>query len=267
MKVVVAMSNINSCDTIRVSRKKDLRNTIPQVRQEEILESLETKESVTLEGLSEMLGVSVSTVRRDVEKMVNKHSVEMLRGGVVRLQKRRVDFLASEGHGKLTLQKEAIARKAVALIEDGDIVFIDSGSTTSAMGKFLADKKITVVTTSTAFLRHLPLPNAECIMIGGQIVYERECTGGTMAEKQLSMMYFDKAFLSISGYTEDGVYANDIRESRNKEMVKERSHCTYLLADSTKLNRWGFVKFMEPDEGILITENDPPSRSESETSC
>lgn len=247
----------NTPDKIIPVRRYIMRSTIPQMRQEEILESLENEEAVTLEGLSEKLGVSVSTVRRDVEKMVSENTVEMLRGGIVRLQKRRVDFLASEGHGQLTTQKEAIARRAVEFIEDGDIVFIDSGSTTAAMGKFMGEKRVTVVTTSMAFVRHLPIPNVECIMIGGQIVNDRECTGGSIAEKQLSIMYFDKAFLSISGYTDDGVYANDLHEGRNKEMVKERSHCTYLLADSTKQHRWGFIKFMEPSEGTLITENTP----------
>ncbi len=249
------MSN-DSADEKRNGGKKGFaRPTVPQFRQEEILEALKDEGTATLEDLSAKLGVSVSTVRRDVEKMVGERHVEMLRGGIVRLQKRRVDFSASEGHVRLAPQKEAIAKRAVELIEDGDIVFIDSGSTTSAMGKFLGDKRVTVVTTSTAFLRYLPLPNVDCIMIGGQIVSEREATCGTIAEKQLSVMCFDKAFLSVSGYTENGVYANDIREARNKELAKERAHCTYLLADSTKLHRWGFVKFMEPAEGELITED------------
>ena len=239
-------------------RKYSTCSTIPQMRQEEILKSLKNEEAVTLEGLSEKLGVSVSTVRRDVEKMANENTVEMLRGGIVRLQKRRIDFLASESHSHLTAEKEAIAQHAVKLIEDGDIVFIDSGSTTSAMGKFMEEflggKQVTVITTSTAFLRHLPIKNVKCIMIGGEIINERECTCGPVAVEQLSKFRFDKAFLSISGYTDDGVYANDLHEARNKELARKLSHCTYLLADTTKMDRWAFTKIMEPSDGTLITE-------------
>ena len=242
-------------------KKGTQKAMVPQFRKEEILDSLTKQDSVSLEDLSEKLGVSISTVRRDVVKMAEARDVEMLRGGIVRLQKRRVDMLASLNHANLAPQKEIIAQRAVDLVEDGDIIFIDSGTTTSAMGKYLGNKRITVVTTSIAFLQYLPLPNVNLILIGGEVVYERECVCGTNAEKQLSTMYFDKAFISISGYTEEGVYANDMREARNKELVKERSHCTYLLADSTKINRWGFLKFMDPAEGILITESNVLSPS------
>lgn len=228
---------------------------IPQFRRDKIRHSLEKEEIISYEALSEQLGVSVSTIRRDIEKMAEGKEVEVLRGGFVRLQKRRVDPLASTNHTNRAAQKEAIAKQAIGLLEDGDIIFIDSGTTTSLLGKYLAGKRVTVVTTSISFLNYLPIEGVNCILIGGEVVSEREMVCGVSAEKQLSNMYFDKAFLSISGYTDKGVYANDIREARNKELAKERSHETYLLADTTKLNRWGFLKFMEPNEGILITEN------------
>lgn len=84
--------------------------------------------------------------------------------------------------------------------------------------------------------------------------------------QRIRVEHFDKAFISISGCNDDGVYANDIRKARNKELVKERSHCTYLLADTSKLNRWGFLKFMDMNEGILITEdNELPNNQNDES--
>ena len=76
------------------------------------------------------------------------------------------------------------------------------------------------------------------------------------AEKQLSNMYFDKAFLSISAYTDTGIFANDIREGRKKEIVKEHSSETYALADRTKQQQWGFMQIMDRSECTLITETD-----------
>lgn len=246
---------------------KSIKETnIPQIRQKQILDSLSFDETISLETLADQLGVSVSTVRRDVGKMATDNGIEVLRGGFVRLQKRRVDPLASMNHGNNAKKKDIIAQRAVSVVEDGDIIFIDSGTTTSLMGKYLNGKRATVVTTSISFLSYLPIEGVNCIIVGGEVVSEREAVCGVNAEKHLSQMYFDKAFISISGCNDDGVYANDIREARNKELVKERSHCTYLLADTSKLNRWGFLKFMDMNEGILITEdNELPNNQNDES--
>ena len=115
---------------------KSIKETnIPQIRQKQILDSLSFDETISLETLADQLGVSVSTVRRDVGKMATDNGIEVLRGGFVRLQKRRVDPLASMNHGNNAKEKDIIAQRAVSVVEDGDIIFIDSGTTTSLMGK------------------------------------------------------------------------------------------------------------------------------------
>ena len=229
---------------------------LSQVRKEEILESLENEEVVYLKDLSRRLGVSVSTVRRDVLKMMDEDGIEMLRGGAVRLQKRRLDLPSEKNRLVHADSKEIIAQKAAALVQDGDVIYIDAGTTTSAMYKYLKGKTAVVVTPSVSILRQPSISGISLILIGGEVNGELETINGSLAEKQLCSMYFDKAFLSISGYTGNGVFANDIREARKKEIVKERSYLTYAMADSSKLRRWGFIKVMDTDECTLITESD-----------
>lgn len=152
--------------------------------------------------------------------------------------------------------KHMIARKAAALVEDGDIIYIDAGTTTSAMTRYLENKKITVVTPSLEVLQQLPVKGVSFVAVGGELNYELASFCGPIAEKILSQMYFDKAFLSASAYSDYGVFANDIREGRKKEIVKEHSSETYVLADRTKQQQWGFMQVMDRSECTIITEKD-----------
>ncbi|MFR8172516.1 MAG: DeoR/GlpR family DNA-binding transcription regulator [Marvinbryantia sp.] len=152
--------------------------------------------------------------------------------------------------------KHMIARKAAALVEDGDIIYIDAGTTTSAMTRYLENKKITVVTPSLEVLQQLPVKGVSFVVVGGELNFELASFCGPIAEKILSQMYFDKAFLSVSAYSDYGVFANDIREGRKKEIVKEHSSETYVLADRTKQQQWGFMQVMDRSECTIITEKD-----------
>lgn len=237
---------------------------LAQFRQEKILKTLENKGVVYLRELASEMGISESTVRRDIMKLEQENSVEALRGGAIRLKRRKVDLPVVESSKTRMDEKQVIARKAASLVQDGDIIYIDAGTTTSAMIKYLANKRITVVTSSMEVLQQLPVPGVSVVSIGGEVNMELESICGPIAEKNLSMLYFDKAFFSISAYSDMGIFVNDIREARKKEIVKEHSFVTYILADSSKQNQWGFIRFMDSDEGILISEKDDPKDDRKE---
>ncbi len=229
---------------------------LAQFRQEKILEALQEKEVVYLKDLASEIGTSESTIRRDIMKLEQEKTIESLRGGAVRLRNRRVDPPTLENQKLRMDVKHMIARKAAALVEDGDIIYIDAGTTTSAMTRYLENKKITVVTPSLEVLQQLPVKGVSFVVVGGELNFELASFCGPIAEKILSQMYFDKAFLSVSAYSDYGVFANDIREGRKKEIVKEHSSETYVLADRTKQQQWGFMQVMDRSECTIITEKD-----------
>lgn len=229
---------------------------LAQFRQEKILEALQSKEVVYLKDLASEIGTSESTIRRDIMKLEQEKTIESLRGGAVRLRNRRVDPPTLENQKLRMDVKHIIARKAAALVEDGDIIYIDAGTTTSAMTRYLENKKITVVTPSLEVLQQLPVKGVSFVAVGGEVNFELASFCGPIAEKILSQMYFDKAFLSVSAFSDHGVFANDIREGRKKEIVKEHSSETYVLADRTKQQQWGFMQVMDYSECTIITETD-----------
>ncbi len=229
---------------------------LAQIRQEKILETLENKDVVYLKELATEMGISESTIRRDVMKLEQGNSVESVRGGAVRLKSRKVDLPLMESQKNKVDEKQIIAKKAAALVEDGDIIYIDAGTTSSAMIKYLENKKITVVTSSIEVIQQLPVEGISVVVIGGEVNMGLASISGPIAEKYLSTLYFDKAFFSVSAYSDIGVFVNDIREARKKEIIKEHSSVTYILADRSKQQQWGFIRFMDRDECILISEDD-----------
>ncbi len=229
---------------------------IAEIRQGKILEAISNNDVVFLKELAMQMGMSESTIRRDLLKLEQDGKIEALRGGAVRLKSRRLDPPTVENQKIRMDIKRIIAKKAAALVNDGDIIYIDAGTTTSAMVPFLAGKKITVVTPGLEVLQFFPVENVAVVAVGGEVNFELSSFCGPIAEKQLSNMYFDKAFLSISAYTDTGIFANDIREGRRKEIVKEHSSETYALGDRTKQQQWGFMQVMDRSECTLITETD-----------
>lgn len=236
---------------------------IAQVRQEKILEAVQNHEVVYLKDLVAEIGTSESTLRRDITKLVEEKRLESLRGGAVRLKSRRSDPTTLQNQSIRMEAKTTIARKAADLVENGDIIYIDAGSTTALMTRFLEGKKVTVVTPSLAVLQQTPVNGVAFVAIGGEVNHETASMGGPLAEKMLSEMFFDKAFLSISAYSEKELFANDIREGRKKEIVKERSSATFVLADSSKEHHLGFLHVMDRSECIMITEK-PDEADEEE---
>ena len=146
---------------------------------------------------------------------------------------------------------------AAALVEDGDCVYVDSGTTTVGMLKYLQGKRITIVSSSTELLDNLPIKNAKCILLGGEVRDDLESVLGALTEKMISDMYFDKAFIGANGYIPDGgIYTYDDREARKKVIVKDHSKVVYVLMDTSKKNKYAFSKVFELGEAILITEEE-----------
>lgn len=228
---------------------------IPAIRQEKIMEILEERDLILMDDLAEELNISKSTVRRDILKLEKDGDVVMLRGGAVRKRATEHDIAFSKKRLINAEAKEIIGKKAASLVEDGDYLYIDSGTTPLAMVKYLDSKGITIITSNLGILDYLPIKGATCIMLGGLIKEDLGSIVGKHTERMLEEMYFDKAFIGANGYIYEGaIYTYDIRESTKKNMVKERSKKTYVLADKTKENKRAFCKVFDTDSVVIITE-------------
>ena len=229
---------------------------IPYERKLQITELLEKSEVVSLEEICRALGgVSESTVRRDLKSMEEEGEVTLLRGGGACLKKGGYEIPVMSKQNKNVAEKEKIAKAAAQLVHDGDSIYIDSGSTTLAMVKYLKNNDVTIVTTNALIYQELQNPNLECIIAGGEINRTTASIIGVATNNFLENYYFDKAFIGISGFSrEAGFNTPNLLEAEKKQLVNKNSARTYILSDSSKSGRSTLCKVLDLEEATIICE-------------
>lgn len=227
---------------------------VPELRKEEILKNVRMRKVSYIKDLAEELGISTSTVRRDIAILEQEGRVTTMRGGAVKCCEPEAE--APQELPEETppcKEPETISQRAAALVEEGDSIYIDAGAAAAGMFPYLGGKGITIVSGSTGILSYLPIEGAKCIILGGEVRDGSGSVLGALTEKMISDLYFDKAFLEADGYSSDGgIYVRDDREARKKVIVKEHSGKTYVLMDEGKKNKYAFVKAFEVEEDELI---------------
>lgn len=230
---------------------------IPYLRKEKILTLLNDKELVTLEEIKEIISdTSISTLRRDLKTLEEQGKVVLLTGGAVKLSTNEADLPVSSKEAIHKEDKDQIAYLASQLINDGDLIYLDSGTTCTALMKYLNNRNITVVTSNTAILQFVDTLIAEVIFVGGRLNDSLSSVSGPLTENNLSIFNFDKAFIGANGIdVEKGVTTPSIIEANKKQLVAKNSKEVYLLCDSSKFNRVAAVKSFDIDECSIISNN------------
>ncbi|MGL5260165.1 MAG: DeoR/GlpR family DNA-binding transcription regulator [Lachnospiraceae bacterium] len=239
---------------------------VPYERRKEILQLLDQKEIVSLEEFCELLqDVSSSTIRRDLKVLESEGHIELLRGGAAKLKGGYYDTPVESRTQLNVEEKEIIAKYAANMVQDGDVVYIDSGSTTLLMVKYLVKKRITIVTTNTDIPIELKNSEIECIMVGGKINVKTASLYGGLTDHILQGLHFDKAFLGASGFSKKaGINTPDLNESNKKQLIKQNSRKVYILADSSKDGKTSMCKIFELGEVTIICDCETPDLIEGE---
>lgn len=229
---------------------------IPYMRRQQLLEYIKEQDTAYFKDLEKNFSVSSSTLRRDLIELENQGHISLLRGGaILYIKTEENDEPVTKKKFIHTVHKSLIAKKAASYVEDGDIIYIDSGTTTSAMFPFLRNKDINIVTSSIPNLEELKKGKHKVLFLGGEVLPTLESVVGTLTEKILSSMYFTKSFIGASAYNDDGIFTYDIREAHKKDLVRSHSDQVFVLADTSKEGKTAFVKAFDLNEIILITEN------------
>ncbi len=230
---------------------------VPYQRRSRIIELLEKDEIVNLVDICAALpDVSESTIRRDLKTLEADGEIILLRGGGASLKKgSSAEVPVMSKAIKNVNEKEKIAKYAATLVNDGDSVYIDSGSTLLRMARHLKGKNITLVTTNALFFSEIQNMNLKCFIIGGEINFSTGSILGTKTNSMLSEMYFDKAFLGANGFSDKaGISTPDIREAEKKQIVARHSTRTYVLCDSSKSGKNTLCKVFELGEVPIICD-------------
>lgn len=228
---------------------------LPFERKKIILEELQ-KGVVYITSLAELLNVSEITVRRDLKHLEEEKKVTLLHGGAAQLVDTSRETPMDQREELYIDEKERISHFAAGLVEDGDVIFIDSGTTNKRMLKYLTDKKVKIVTNGYKNIEESLSYDLDITLIGGELKKETYAFIGAVTSRVLDMYYFDKCFLGANGIDmEFGLSNADPSESLIKEQVIKRSKKAYVLADHTKFSSTSVFKFSEINQVDIITDS------------
>jgi Transcriptional regulators of sugar metabolism len=237
---------------------------IPDLRREAILASLDEDKIFYLEDILKKFDmISESTLRRDLKVLESNKQIELLRGGVIRkiaqndsLVKEENDLDIDIKQNLNTQNKMIIAKHAVSLIEDKDVIYIDSGTTCTYMMQFLDDKNIVIITSNVNIIEQYRdvSSNIEIISVGGKLNKKLGSFSGPITENNLKNFNFNKAFLGTTSIDSmSGITTPDFAEANKKQIVKGNSNKSYILADSSKFNKFAMCKVFDLNECDIIT--------------
>ncbi|APB30666.1 DeoR/GlpR family DNA-binding transcription regulator [Vagococcus teuberi] len=228
---------------------------LPFERKKIILEELQ-KGVVYITSLAELLNVSEITVRRDLKHLEEEKKVTLLHGGAAQLVDTSRETPMDQREELYIDEKERISHFAAGLVEDGDVIFIDSGTTNKRMLKYLTEKKVKIVTNGYKNIEESLGYDLDITLIGGELKKETYAFIGAVTSRVLDMYYFDKCFLGANGIDmEFGLSNADPNESLIKEQVIKRSKKAYVLADHTKFSSTSVFKFSEINQVDIITDS------------
>ena len=230
-------------------------------RQKRILEILNSDGAVWVSKLSDELGVTEETVRRDLEKLEKQEVLVRTHGGAIPLgDSSSYDLSLEKRKQTNSAAKERLAKEAAKHLLPGDTIFLDSSTTTFYMAKEIKKiKNITVITHSLRVINELAgVESVKLITVGG-LVSANQSFVGTLAENTIRNNFFaSKVFFSSKGIKPDaGVLESNEQECFIKQQMIANANEKYYLCDSSKIDRVGFYKLAPLDTiDYFITDSD-----------
>jgi len=227
----------------------------------EVIRRLRAEGPLTVEQLCASADVSPATMRRDLEALEAEGLIDRVRGGAV-ARAGVVDadtaLPFSTVVGADTGDKAAVARSAAALVNDGDVVLLDIGTTAMMLAQQLRNRPITVVTASLAVLDVLREDtSAELILLGGQLRRSYHSLVGSLTEDALRQVRANIAFIGASGVRGDGTVLDSTAvEVPVKRSLLRAADRGVLLADRHKFPGSGALRVCATDELDVVVTNE-----------
>jgi DeoR family fructose operon transcriptional repressor len=228
-------------------------------RQREILRRARAAGRVDVVRLAEELAVTNETIRRDLSVLERAGVLRRVHGGAIPVERLGFEPALSARDAVMTVEKERIAKAALAELPDEGAVIIDAGSTTGRLADALPpDRELTVVVNAPPLATSLATrPNLTVIMLGGRVRRRTLATVDDWNLQQLSQLHVDVAFMGTNGLSmECGFTTPDPAEASVKRSMIAASRRAVVLADHTKIGNDYLARFaMIGDVDTLITDD------------
>ncbi|NQX62762.1 DeoR/GlpR family DNA-binding transcription regulator [Paenibacillus qinlingensis] len=223
-----------------------------------ILHHLEMEGKVQVHHLSELLTVSTETVRRDLDRLEKEGKLRKVYGGAVKMRMEMVEPPFLNRVQMMKPEKAAIGQLAASLVQDGETIMLDNGTTTIEIVPFLSDKtNVTLITNSIPILNlAMETFRGRIIFAGGEVNQECRAVTGTLVDQLLDQFKVNKAFISAGGISlTDGITDFHLAEAVISRKMMQRAEECILVADHSKFGLSTFARVAKLEEiSMLITD-------------
>ncbi|CAH1213651.1 Glucitol operon repressor [Paenibacillus allorhizoplanae] len=223
-----------------------------------ILNHLEMEGKVQVHHLSELLTVSTETVRRDLDRLEKEGKLRKVYGGAVKMRMEMVEPPFLNRVQMMKPEKAAIGKLAASLVQDGETIMLDNGTTTIEIVPFLNDKtNVTLITNSIPILNlAMETFRGRIIFAGGEVNQECRAVTGTLTDQLLDQFKVNKTFISASGISlTDGITDFHLAEAVISRKMMQRAEECILIADHSKFGLSTFARVAKLEEiSMVITD-------------
>lgn len=230
-------------------------------RKLKILEYIEEHRKATVAQLCDVFRVSSATIRNDLRDLEGASLLIRTHGGAMVKTKTGLEQDMNQRKVQHLAEKRAIAEAALGLVEDGDTIILDTGTTTLEIARLLGQRQeITVVTNDLAIALVLEdIETVRVVFMGGIVRKKFHCTvvGGLSSRDVFSGLTVDKAFMALNSFSvEKGASTPDITHAETKKVMMSIAAKVILVFDSSKMGRNSFALFAPPDRiDAIVTES------------
>ena len=220
-----------------------------------IMEKIVLDDYVVLEDLVDLLETSESTVRRDLDELESEGKLHRVHGGAEKIHTLQDEPDIRQKSIKNIQAKKTLVQKAAELVQDGDVIFLDAGSTTELLIPLLNQEGLTVVTNAIHHAAKLVDKNIKTLIIGGFIKNTTDASVGQIAVEQVRRLNFDKAFLGMNGIDAEHITTPEMEEAVVKRSIIASAKKAYILTDSSKLGQVSFINVASLSDVTIITNH------------
>ncbi len=233
----------------------------PEQRRRSITELVTKYGGLSVEELATRLEVSPSTIRRDLSDLADRNLVERTHGGAVPLTNVGVERAFDRRLVQNLDRKQAIAKRAVQEIHEGQVVYFDAGTTTMQVAKEVPnDSSTIIVTNAPLLLPELSRADGTVQLTGGEYRNETKALVGPTTEDYIRNSSFDVAFIGVNGIEADGTLsAPNESEAKIKQLAVEHAARTVVVTTTEKFGEQSFRRFGTIDDiDLLVTDSRVP---------
>ncbi len=216
---------------------------LAETRRRRLLELITRQGYATLDELVREIGVSESTIRRDLESLDLSGSIKRTHGGAIYPGEVRSMPAFEERTATAAAEKRAIGLAAAALLDDGDTVLLDGGTTTMEVARALVGRRLQVVTNSLPIAQLLASsPQTDLILIGGYIYPRTGVALGPLAIASMQSIRVRTAILGAGGIVAEGIYNSNSLLVETERQMMDCGQEVMIVADHTKFGRLALAR-------------------------